>query len=68
MLEECSQYRFEELKKELAREFEKTKQVTHKLIDDLTVIRGYAEIMVMRGDGAKPSVNFGRSLLEPNNP
>jgi len=56
------------LKKELAREFEKTKQVTHKLIDDLTVIRGYAEITVMRGDGAKPSVNFGRSLLEPNNP
>ena len=47
---DCNQkYRFEELRKEFAREFQRTKQVVHKLIDDLTVIGGYAEIMVMRG-------------------
>jgi len=48
--EDCEQkYRFEELRKEYERGFQKTKQVAHKLIDDLTVISGYAEIMVMQG-------------------
>lgn len=50
MPENCDQeHRFEALRKEFVDEFQRTEQVAHKLIDDLTAITGYAEIAVMRG-------------------
>lgn len=61
---DCDQeYRFEELRKELAREFQKTKQVAHRLIDDLTVISGYAEIMAMR-EGLEQKQSEFRKILD----
>jgi hypothetical protein len=60
---DCDQkYRFEELRKEFAREFQRTKQVGHKLIDDLTVISGYAEIMIMRGGSEQIQSEFRKIL------
>jgi signal transduction histidine kinase len=40
--------KFEELRKILVREVQRTQEAAHKLADDLTAIGGYAEIMVMR--------------------
>jgi hypothetical protein len=60
----CNQkYRFEELRKEFANEFQRTRHVVHKLIDDLTVISGYAEIMVMRG-GPEQTMSEFRKILD----
>jgi hypothetical protein len=60
----CDQkYRFEELREQFVREFQRTKQVAHALIDDLTVISGYAEIMVMRG-GAEQTQSEFRKILD----
>jgi hypothetical protein len=55
-------YRFEELRKEFVSEFQRTKQVAHKLIDDLTVISGYAEIMVIRGGSEHIQSEFRKIL------
>ncbi|OLC84747.1 MAG: hypothetical protein AUH66_00250 [Acidobacteria bacterium 13_1_40CM_4_57_6] len=59
----CNQkHKFEELRKEFVTEFQRTKQVAHKLIDDLTVISGYAEIMVMRGGAEQTQTEFRKIL------
>lgn len=61
---DCEQkYRFDELRKEFAREFQKTKQVAHMLVDDLTVISGYAEIMIIR-DGPEQTRSEFRKILD----
>ena len=64
MSESCNQeHRFEALRRELTAEFEKTKQVAHKLIDDLTAINGYAAIVVIQGGPEQPLGEF-RKILE----
>lgn len=64
MQEGCNlEHRFEALRKRLATEFQRTKQVAHKLIDDLTAISGYAEIMVMQGGQERAMLEF-RKILE----
>ena len=60
----CNQkHSFEELRKAFVSEFQRTKEVAHKLIDDLTVISGYAEIMIMRGSPEHAQSEF-RKILE----
>ncbi len=44
-------------------EFQRTEQVAHKLVDDLTVISGYAEIVVMRG-GPEETLSEFRKILD----
>ena len=64
MSENCNQEsRFETLRKEFLSEFQRTEQVAHKLIDDLTAITGYAEIVVMRG-GPEQAVSGFRKILD----
>ena len=58
--QEC---RFEELRKEFVSEVQRTKHVAHKLVDDLTAISGYAEIMVMRG-GPEQRFSEFRKILD----
>jgi hypothetical protein len=66
--ENCDQKsRFEALRKEFVSEFQRTELVAHKLVDDLTVISGYAEIMVMRGGPWRHSLNSERSSIAPRN-
>lgn len=49
MPEDCNQERrFEALRKEFVNEFQRTKEIAHRLVDDLTAISGYAEIMLTR--------------------
>jgi len=52
----------EELRKEFVSEFHRTKQVAHVLVDDLTVISGYAEIMLMRGGPEQTQTEFRKIL------
>lgn len=47
----------------MATAFEKTKQVTHKLIDDLTAISGYAAIVVIQG-GPEHTLSEFRKILD----
>jgi hypothetical protein len=62
--ENCDQeHRFEALRKEFVDEFQRTEQVAHKLIDDLTVITGYAEIVVIRG-GPEQTISEFRKILD----
>ena len=64
MPENCDQeHRFEALRKEFLSEFQRTEQVARKLIDDLTAISGYAEIMVMRG-GPQQILSEFRKILD----
>lgn len=59
----CNQgHRFEALQRELTTEFERTKQVAHKLIDDLTAISGYAAIAVIHGGPEQTLAEFGKIL------
>jgi signal transduction histidine kinase len=44
--------KFEELKRVLVKELQRTEEVAHKVRDDLTAISGYAEIMVLRPEQA----------------
>jgi len=47
--EDCNQERrCEALRKEFVNEFQRTKEIAHRLVDDLTAISGYAEIMLTR--------------------
>jgi hypothetical protein len=47
--EDCNQERrFEALRKEFVNEFQRTEEIAHRLVDDLTAISGYAEIMLTR--------------------
>ena len=47
--EDCNQERrCEALRKEFVNEFQRTKEIPHRLVDDLTAISGYAEIMLTR--------------------
>ncbi len=63
MSENCDQgHRFETLRKEFVDESQRTEQVARKLIDDLTAISGYAEIMVMRGGPEQTLSEFGKIL------
>ena len=41
--------RFEALRKEFVNEFQRTREIAHRLVDDLTAISGYAGIMIVRG-------------------
>ncbi len=63
MSENCDQeHRFEALRKEFVDEFQRTEQVARKLIDDLTAISGYAEIVVLRGGPEQALVEFRKIL------
>ena len=63
MSENCDQkHRFEALRKEFVDEFQRTEQVARKLIDDLTAISGYAEIVVMRGGPEQTLIGFRKIL------
>ena len=63
MSETCNQeHQFEALRRDLTTEFEKTKQVAHKLIDDLTAINGYAAIVVIQGGPEQPLAEFRKIL------
>ena len=47
--EDCNQeHRCEALRKEFVNEFQRTKEIAHRLVDDLTAISGYAEMMLTR--------------------
>lgn len=49
MPEDCNQERrCEALRKEFVNEFQRTKEIAHRLVDDLTAISGYAELMLTR--------------------
>ena len=49
MPEDCNEERrFEALRKEFVNEFQRTKEIAHRLVDDLTAISGYVEIMLTR--------------------
>jgi hypothetical protein len=54
--------KFEELRKILVREIQRTQEVAHKLTDDFTAIGGYAEIMVMR-TGAEQTTDELKKVL-----
>jgi uncharacterized cupin superfamily protein len=52
--EDCNQeLRFEALRKGFVNEFQRTKEIAHRLVDDLTAISRYAEIMLMRAELAQ---------------
>ena len=53
--------KFEELKRVLVKELQRTEEVAHKVRDDLTAISGYAEIMVLRPEQADREL---RKLLD----
>ena len=64
MLADSSQERgCEALRREFLHEFHRTRDVAHRLCDDLTAISGYAEIMMMRG-GPEQAVSELRKILE----
>ncbi len=52
----------EALRKEFVNEFQRTREIAHKLVDNLTAISGYVEIMMMR---AGPEQRIFRA---PENP
>jgi len=61
--ESCNQEnRFEALRRGLAAEFQRTKQVAHKLIDDLTSINGYAAIVAIQGGPEQRPSGFRKIL------
>ena len=61
--ESCNlEHRFEALRREVATQFQQTKQVAHKLIDDLTAISGYAAIVVIQGGPEQPLTEFRKIL------
>jgi uncharacterized protein (DUF2342 family) len=55
--------RFEALRKEFVNEFRHTREITHRLLDDLTAISGYAEIMIVRG-GPENTISELRKILD----
>lgn len=54
--------RFEALRKEFVNEFQRTREIAHRLVDDFTAISGYAEIMVVRG-GPENAISELRKIL-----
>ena len=69
MTEDCNRDgRFEALRKEFVNEFQRTREIAHRLVDDLTAISGYAEIMMMRGGPEQPILRAqGKSLIALRN-
>jgi hypothetical protein len=55
--------RFEALRKEFVYEFHYTREIAHKLVDDLTAISGYAESMIVRG-GPEKTISELRKILD----
>jgi hypothetical protein len=55
--------RFEALRKEFVNEFQRTREITHRLVDDFTAINGYAEIMIVRG-GPENAISELRKILD----
>jgi hypothetical protein len=55
--------RFEALRKEFVNEFQRTREIAHRLVDDFTAISGYAEIMIVRG-GPENAISELRKILD----
>jgi hypothetical protein len=55
--------RFEALRKEFVNEFQRTREIAHRLVDDLTAISRYAEIMIVRG-GPENTISELRKILD----
>jgi len=55
--------RCEALRKGFVNEFQSTREIAHRLVDDLTAISGYAEIMMMRGGQEQP-ISALRKILD----
>jgi hypothetical protein len=55
--------RFEALRKEFVNEFQRTREIAHRLADDFTAIGGYAEIMIVRG-GPENAISELRKILD----
>jgi hypothetical protein len=55
--------RFEALRKEFVNEFQRTREIAHRLVDDFTAISGYAEIMIVRG-GPENTISKLRKILD----
>jgi hypothetical protein len=56
--------RFEALRKEFVNEFQHTREIAHRLVDDFTAISGYAEIMIVRGGPAENAISESRKILD----
>jgi hypothetical protein len=55
--------RFEALRKEFVNEFQRTREIAHRLVDDFTAISGYGEIMIVRG-GPENAISELRKILD----
>jgi hypothetical protein len=55
--------RCEALRKELVNEFRRTREIARKLVDDLTAISGYVEIVMMRA-GPEQRISELRKILD----
>jgi hypothetical protein len=55
--------RCEALREEFVNEFQRTREIVHRLVDDLTAFSGYAEIMMMRGGQEQP-ISELRKILD----
>ena len=55
--------RCEALRKEFVNEFQRTREIARKLVDDLTAISGYVEIMMMRA-GPEQRISELRKILD----
>ena len=64
MLEDSDlESRFEALRKEFVNEFQRTREIAHRLVDDFTAISGYGEIMIVRG-GPENAISELRKILD----
>jgi hypothetical protein len=55
--------RCEALRKEFVNEFQRTREIALKLVDNLTAISGYVELMMMR-PGPEPRISELRKILD----
>jgi hypothetical protein len=51
------------LRQEFVHEFQRTREIAHRLVDDLTAISGYIEIVIMRGE-PEQAISDLRKILD----